>query len=202
VTRPLLLLPNLHAIVYEEIVDALPDHDDGEVQDVPGIPQVGVLMLEEALGNDLHDTLGSEDEEEDIFNFFQYSIRLIGVLARKGGVHCQAHAVAHDGEQDEKVKWLPLHKSNAMLSQGIFKREATHGLLSPVRRGLGSHPPCWFLGVHLGHLDFVAIGRRAIQSGVPSRGEVGSFSPWRLPAFHPARYQPSGATVHFWSAGG
>ena len=119
----------------------------------------------------------------NIFLTYQYSIRLIGVLARKGGVHCQAHAVAHDGEQDEKVKWLPLHKSNAMLSQGIFKREATHGLLSPVRRGLGSHPPCWFLGVHLGHLDFVAIGRRAIQSGVPSRGEVGSFSPWKISVF-------------------
>ena len=69
------MLPNLHAIVYEEI-DALPDHDDGEVQDVPGIPQVGVLMLEEALGNDLHDTLGSEDEEEDIFNFFLKKIRM------------------------------------------------------------------------------------------------------------------------------
>ena len=48
----------------------LPNHDDREVEDIPGIPEISILVLEEALCNDLHNALGSEDEEENVFNFF------------------------------------------------------------------------------------------------------------------------------------
>ena len=97
-------------------------------------------------------------------------------MAGEWGVHRQAHAVAHDGEQDKEVEWLPLHKGNAVLSEGIFERQAAHGFLSSVRGWLGPHPPGRLLGVHLGLDLAVAIGRRAIQSGIPRGREVGWFS--------------------------
>ena len=47
-----------------------PDHHDGEVEDVPGVPEVGVRMSHKAESHDPHQTLAGEDHREDHFNFF------------------------------------------------------------------------------------------------------------------------------------
>ena len=47
-----------------------PDHHDGEVEDVPGVPEVGVGVGHKAKSNDPHDALAGEDHREDHFNFF------------------------------------------------------------------------------------------------------------------------------------
>jgi len=141
-----------------------PNHDDREVEDIPGIPEISILVLEEALCDDLHNALGSEDEEENVFNFFQNCICFVGILAGERGVHRQTDTVAHDGEKYEEVKGFPFNEGYAMFPQRIFKGKTSHRLLSPVRWRLGPHPPCRLLGVHL---DLVAIGRCPIQGGVP-----------------------------------
>ncbi len=45
----------------------------------------------------------------------QNGIGLVGVPGREGGVHSQADAVSHDGEQDEELEWFPLHQSDTVL---------------------------------------------------------------------------------------
>ncbi len=45
----------------------------------------------------------------------QNGIGLVGVPGREGGVHSQADAVAHDGEQDEELERFPLHQSDTVL---------------------------------------------------------------------------------------
>ena len=47
-----------------------PDHHDGEVEDVPRVPEVGVRMGHEPESHDPHQTLAGEDNREDHFNFF------------------------------------------------------------------------------------------------------------------------------------
>ena len=47
-----------------------PDHHDGEVEDVPGVPEVGVGVSHKAEGDNPHQTLAGEDHREDHFNFF------------------------------------------------------------------------------------------------------------------------------------
>ena len=47
-----------------------PDHHDGEVEDVPRVPEVGVRMGHEPESHDPHQTFAGEDNREDHFNFF------------------------------------------------------------------------------------------------------------------------------------
>ena len=62
-----------------------PDHHDGEVEDVPGVPEVGVWMSHKAEGDNPHQTLAGEDHREDDFNFFQKLVDGICVPVGKGG---------------------------------------------------------------------------------------------------------------------
>ena len=109
-----------------------PYHHNSKVQDVPGIPQVSILVLDKSLGYDLHHALARENKQKSVFNFFlkwrqksaravtwecpdQDGVCLVAVLAREGSVDRQADAVPHDGEQDEEIKRLPLHQRYTML---------------------------------------------------------------------------------------
>ena len=61
----------------------LPDHDDGEVEDVPRVPEVGIRMLNKAHGNYPHYTFTSKDDCEDYFNFFEELVGGICVTLEK-----------------------------------------------------------------------------------------------------------------------
>ncbi len=43
------------------VIVCLPNHDDGEIEQIPGTPQIGCCVLPEAVGYDFHDTLGSKN---------------------------------------------------------------------------------------------------------------------------------------------
>ena len=43
------------------IAAQLPDNDDGEIEEIPSVPEVGALMGHEAVGDDLHDALRGEN---------------------------------------------------------------------------------------------------------------------------------------------
>ena len=43
------------------ILFALPNHDNGEIKQVPGTPQIRCRMLKKTVGYDLHDTLGGKN---------------------------------------------------------------------------------------------------------------------------------------------
>ena len=47
------------------LMNDVPDHDDGEVEDVPGVAEVAGRVHDEAKGHDPHHTLSSEDHGED-----------------------------------------------------------------------------------------------------------------------------------------
>ena len=58
-----------------------PYHHNSKVQDVPGIPQVSILVLDKSLGYDLHHALARENKQKSVFNFFlkwrQKSVRAV-----------------------------------------------------------------------------------------------------------------------------
>ena len=60
-----------------------PDHDNSEVQDVPGVPEVGCRVKYEAEGDDPHDTLRGKDDSEDDLNLLQEVIGGIAVTVWK-----------------------------------------------------------------------------------------------------------------------
>ena len=64
-----------------------PDHDDGEVEDVPRVPEVGVRVSHKAKSDNPHHTLAGEDHGEDHFNFFEELIDSICVPVGKGREH-------------------------------------------------------------------------------------------------------------------
>ena len=66
-----------------------PNHDDGEVQNVPRISEVGGGMSYEAQGNDSHDALSSEDDGEDDLDLLQEVIGCIAISIGEGGEYSQ-----------------------------------------------------------------------------------------------------------------
>lgn len=50
------------------VYDVLPNDDDGEVQQVPPVPQVGSLVHHEAVRDDLHHALAREYHQENVLD--------------------------------------------------------------------------------------------------------------------------------------
>ena len=65
----------------------LPNHDDGEVENVPRISEVGRGMCDEAKSNDPHAALGGEDDSEDDLNLLEEVIGGIAVAIGEGSEH-------------------------------------------------------------------------------------------------------------------
>ena len=60
-----------------------PNHDDCEVQYVPGVPEVGSRVKDKAEGDDSHDALRGEDYGEDDLDLLQKVIGGIAVTVWK-----------------------------------------------------------------------------------------------------------------------
>ena len=63
----------------------LPNHDDGEIENVPGVSEVCGGVSDETEGNDPHEALGSEDDGEDDFNLLKEVVGGITVTIGEGG---------------------------------------------------------------------------------------------------------------------
>lgn len=61
-----------------------PQEDDDEVQHVPAAAQVGVLVEQEAVGDDLHGGLDGEDDEEEVFQLLLRGEGVTSGLSRLG----------------------------------------------------------------------------------------------------------------------
>ena len=69
----------------------LPDHDNGEVQYVPRVSEVGGGMGHEAKSYDPHDALAGEDNSENDLNLFKKFIHSIRVTIRERGKYLKQY---------------------------------------------------------------------------------------------------------------
>lgn len=46
-----------------------PNNDNDEIQQIPRTPQIGTRVRHKSVGNDLHEALQREDDQEEVFNF-------------------------------------------------------------------------------------------------------------------------------------
>ena len=74
----------------------LPNHDNSEVQDVPGVPEVGCRMEDEAKGDDPHAALRGEDDGKNDLNLFQKVVGGIAVPIGEGGEDSERYAGTQD----------------------------------------------------------------------------------------------------------
>ena len=95
-----------------------PGDYDNEVHDVPGVPQVGVRVKDEAHGHDLGAHLHSEDTHEVGLQLLQLQGQDGLVTIWKMSVHAHDHAVGDDGEDDAVLERTtvdqPLHQSSTI----------------------------------------------------------------------------------------
>lgn len=80
---------------------ASPQKDNDEVQYVPAAPQVGVLVEEEAVGDDLHGGFDGEDDEEEILQFLLWEQRWSSLLSPQPSDPADPQCPASG-------RWLPL----------------------------------------------------------------------------------------------
>lgn len=62
---------------------SIPNDDNGEIEQIPRIAQVGPAVCDETIGDDFHDAFNGENNQEDIFHFFLSSKILRMIEAKK-----------------------------------------------------------------------------------------------------------------------
>ena len=91
-----------------------PHYDDDKVQHVPAIPDVGVLVHDQAVSNNLHKCLYRENDQEGIFYCFLY---------REKGRESTGGGVARGRTEEQKFISLPkLYQTNSLCAQRVPKR--------------------------------------------------------------------------------
>lgn len=56
---------------YDQIDE--PDDDDGEIEQIPAVSQIGASVHHEAVSEDLHHALSREDYQENVFDLLLQS---------------------------------------------------------------------------------------------------------------------------------
>jgi len=93
------------------------DDHDSDIEQIPRLSHVGVVVLDEAHGDDLHDALKEEKDGENLTDFVKNVIPVGLVFAVRVVRHGQAHRVQHNQQDYEVFEFLALRELNHLLAE-------------------------------------------------------------------------------------
>ena len=103
-----------------------------KVHDIPHVPEVAVLVQDEAHGDDLGAHLHGEDPHEDWLQLLQLQGQDGLVVVGNPGVHGHDNTVSHDGDDDQPFEGWPCHEPNKQSPANKSCLNITWMIISPM----------------------------------------------------------------------